>query len=373
MTKKLLYLFSDTGGGHRSAANAIINAVDHLHKGQYEQEMVDVFASCSGFLNIFAKLYSPVIKYYPKMWGQLYYWLDDEKKIEMLEQISRPFILEELTKLLHEKQPDGIISVHPMVNHLTARAIKQSGRQIPFIVVITDPVTLHRAWVTPEADQYIVATPEARENALKYGLPDDKIKIIGMPIDPKFFLHDKKKQAAREHDCLKPKIFTILLMGGGEGAGKILEIIKKIDQQKLAVQLIVVAGRNKSLETKLKRSCDKFSFPMRIFGFTEQIHELMAEADLLVTKAGPGTIAEAMAMGLPIIITSWVPGQEEGNVEFVVRENVGRISQDADKVVEIIKEMQQPGEFKKFQENIKRVSRPHAAIEIAREIFAHLR
>jgi 1,2-diacylglycerol 3-beta-galactosyltransferase len=260
-----------------------------------------------------------------------------------------------------------------MVNHLTARAIKQSGRHIPFIVVITDPVTLHRAWVTHDVDQYIVATPEARENALKYGLPDDKIKVIGMPIDPKFFLRDKEKQVAREHEHLKPRAFTILLMGGGEGAGKMLEIIEEIDRQKLAVQLIVITGRNKSLETKLKKVSDKFSFPMRVFGFTDQVHELMAESDLIVTKAGPGTIAEAMAMGLPIIITSWLPGQEEGNVEFVVRENVGRVSQDPDKVVEIIKEMQQPDEFAKYQENIKRVSRPQAAIEIAQEIFSHLR
>jgi 1,2-diacylglycerol 3-beta-galactosyltransferase len=77
MKKKILYLFSDTGGGHRSAATAVMRAVDHLHKDKYSQEMIDVFATCSGFLNIFAKLYGPVIKYSPKMWGQLYYWLDD--------------------------------------------------------------------------------------------------------------------------------------------------------------------------------------------------------------------------------------------------------------------------------------------------------
>ncbi|MBU1026278.1 MAG: hypothetical protein KKA31_00940, partial [Candidatus Margulisbacteria bacterium] len=106
MKKKILYLYSDTGGGHRSAATAIMRAVEHVHKDKYHQEMIDVFASCSGFLNIFAKLYGPVIKYYPKMWGQLYYWLDDEKKLERLEKMSGPFILEELTKLIQNKIPD---------------------------------------------------------------------------------------------------------------------------------------------------------------------------------------------------------------------------------------------------------------------------
>ncbi|MBU0672279.1 MAG: glycosyltransferase [Candidatus Margulisbacteria bacterium] len=372
MKKKILYLFSDTGGGHRSAATAIINAVEHLKKGKYSQKMVDVFAECSGFLNVFAKLYGPVIKYSPQMWGRLYYWLDDEKKLEALEKMSGPFILEELTKLIKEEKPAVIISVHPMINHLTVKAIKQSGLKIPFVVVITDPVTLHRAWIKPEVDRAIVATPEARTAAIKYGMPEEKIKVCGMPIDPKFFLKDEEKEAARKKDRLKPKLFTILLMGGGEGGGKMYDLIEALSREKLKVQLIVIAGRNKKLETNLKSKIKKFNFPLRVYGFTDQVHELMAESDLIITKAGPGTIAEALAMGLPIIITSWLPGQEEGNVEFVVRENIGRVSKDPQRVVEIVKELQQPLEFAEIMKNIKRVSRPQAAVEIAREIFNYL-
>jgi 1,2-diacylglycerol 3-beta-galactosyltransferase len=161
-------------------------------------------------------------------------------------------------------------------------------------------------------------------------------------------------------------------MGGGEGAGKMYEILQEIGREKLKVQLIVIAGRNKGLETRLKRNLSKFHFPMRVYGFTDQVHELMSESDLIITKAGPGTIAEALAMGLPIIITSWLPGQEEGNVEFVVRENVGRVSKDPKRVVEIIKEFQEASEFEALKKNIKRVSRPQAAIEIAHEIFNYL-
>ncbi len=364
MKKNILYLFSDTGGGHRSAASAIMRAAEHLRKDLLNQEMIDVFAQCSGFLNVFAKLYGPVIKYYPKMWGQLYYWLDDQNKLEALEKISRPFILEELIKMINNKKPDIIVSVHPMVNHLTAKAIEQSGKNIPFVVVITDPVTLHRAWIVPKVDQVIVATPEAKQAAMAYGMPETKIKVIGMPIDPKFFL--KKK------DGLKAKLFTVLLMGGGEGAGKMEEIIDEIDKQKLDVQLIVIAGRNKALEQKLKQGKGKYKMPMKVFGFTDKVHELMTEADMIVTKAGPGTIAEALATDLPIIITDWLPGQEEGNVEFVVKENVGRVSKDPAKIVDIIKEMKDTNAFEEIKKNIKRVSKPHAAVEIAHEIFHHL-
>ncbi|MCU0640549.1 MAG: glycosyltransferase [Candidatus Margulisbacteria bacterium] len=364
MKKKILYLFSDTGGGHRSAAQAIIRAAEQLKKDAPQQEMVDVFAACSGFLNIFAKMYAPVIKFSPKLWGQLYYWLDDERKLEQLEKLSRPFILKELKKLILARRPDVIVSVHPLVNHLTVRAIRETGLRIPFIVVITDPVTLHRAWVVPEVDRCIVATPAAKKNAVRYGMPERKIRVIGMPIDPKFIQKAAAKAKAKTQAGGK---FTILLMGGGEGAGGMGEIIEEFDRTGFDGQLIVVAGRNKQLETKLKAR--KFSFKMRVLGFTDKVPELMGESDLIITKAGPGTIAEALAMGLPIIITSWLPGQEEGNVEFVVRSNVGRVSQDPHRVVELVREIRTTAEFQEMKENIKKVSRPQAAIDIAREIL----
>ncbi|MFH1826654.1 MAG: glycosyltransferase [bacterium] len=372
MKKKILYLFSDTGGGHRSAATAIIHAVEHVHKNKFDQEMIDVFATCSGFLNMFAKLYGPVIKYSPQMWGQLYYWLDNERKLKALEKLSRPFILKELTKLIKREKPDMIISVHPMVNHLTSKAIIESGRVIPFVVVITDPVTLHRAWITPEVDLYVVATEDARQLALKYGLAEEKVKVIGMPIDPKFFLKDRDKEKARKRDRLDPKLFTILLMGGGDGAGKMEKIINELDKMELEAQLIVITGRNKKLEAKLKKNKDKFNKPMRVFGFTDQVHEIMSESDMIITKAGPGTIAEALAMNLPIIITSWLPGQEEGNVEYVVKEKVGLVCKDPKQIASLIKELRESGEFASMKKNIKRVSRPKAAVEIANEISRHL-
>lgn len=372
MKKKILYLFSDTGGGHRSAATAIVRAVEHLFGDKYQQEMIDVFASCSKFLNVFARLYAPVIKFSPRLWGQLYYWLDNEKKLEQLEKVSRPFIFKELVGLIDKKRPDVIVSVHPLVNHLTVKAIRESGQRVPFIVAITDPVTLHRAWITPDTDLCIVATEAARQMAVKYGMPEKKLRVVGMPIDPKFFLKDREKQEARKKARLQAKLFTILMMGGGEGAGKMNDIIRQIDKAGLPVQLLVITGRNKKLELKLKKEKAKYCFPMRVFGFTDQVAELMAESDLIITKAGPGTIAEALAMNLPIIITSWLPGQEEGNVDFVLRENVGRVSRDPKRVVELIAEMRKKNEWEQIKKNIKRVSRPHAALDIANQIVSYL-
>ncbi len=122
----------------------------------------------------------------------------------------------------------------------------------------------------------------------------------------------------------------------------------------------------------MKQEAAGFGFPVRVFGFTNQVDELMAESDLVITKAGPGTIAEALAMNLPIIITSWLPGQEEGNVEFVVRSNVGRVSKDPRRVVELVNELRTTSEYETMKNNIKKVSRPQAALDIAREIINYL-
>jgi len=372
MKKKILYLFSDTGGGHRSAASAIMKAVEQSKPDAFEQEMVDVFAECSGFLNIFARLYAPVVRYSPKLWGRLYYWLDNQDKLEALETIARPFIRKELTTLIKTKKPDLIVSVHPMVNHLTVHAIKDSGEKTPFVVVITDPVSLHRAWVKPEVDFTIVATEEARKNCLEYGMPPEKIQVVGMPIDPKFALKIEEKQKARVRDNLNPKLFTILIMGGGEGGGGIGKIVEELDKTKLKIQVVVIAGRNKRLEQKLKKQKDKYKFPLRVYGFTDQVAELMSEADLLITKAGPGSIAEALAMDLPLIITSWLPGQEQGNVEFVIRENVGRVAKEPKRIVKIVEEFQNSEEFAQIRKNIERVRKPRAALDIAALLLKYL-
>lgn len=360
--KKILYLFSDTGGGHRSAATALIRAVEERAPGRFHQEMIDVFATCSGFLNVFARLYGPVIKFSPRLWGQLYYWLDDERKLEQLEKISRPFILKAFKKLLLKIKPDLIVSVHPLVNHLTVKALKELKLTIPFMVVITDPVTLHRAWITPEVERCIVATSDARQNALRYGMPAKKLKVIGMPIDPKF---------SRQAPAKKRKEFTVLLMGGGEGAGRMGEIVDEFYRAGFSGRLLVIAGRNRKLEKDLRRRSSRFPFPVEVFGFTDQVYELMGRSDMIITKAGPGTIAEALAMGLPIVITSWLPGQEEGNVDFVVKSGTGWVSKEPKKVVSLVRKMMKDKRaFSQIKSNIKKVSRPQAALDIAKEILS---
>jgi len=369
--KKILYLYSDTGGGHRASANALIKAVQKLDPS-VEQEMVDLFASSSKFLNIFAKMYSPVIKYTPRLWGALWYLLDDMNKLRRLQKIATPFIDKRLKELIR-KRPDLIVSVHPLMNHLTTKAMKDLGIRIPFITVVTDPVTFHRSWVDEEVDALVVATPEAQKRALGFGMPKDKVKLLGLPIRPDFAITDEEKAKLRSKMRLDSKLFTVLVMGGGEGGGKMFNIIRALSDANLKIQVIVIAGRNKKLEDKLSRCANDLSFPIKIYGFTEDVASLMAESDLIITKGGPGSIAEALAMDLPMIIMSWLPGQEEGNVEFVKKEDIGRVSEDPEEIAKMVRElMDDKAEFSRIKENIKKVRKPHAAFDIAKLLLGYI-
>ncbi|MFH0886545.1 MAG: glycosyltransferase, partial [bacterium] len=343
--KRILYLFSDTGGGHRAAAKALTNAVERVRgRIQVEQSMVDAFAECSGFLNIFARLYGPMVRYSPALWGKIFYWWNDAKKLERLEKIARPFIQRELANYFRKKNPDVVVSVHPMINHLAAQALKGIKKKIPLITVVMDPVSVHRAWFCPDVDLVIVATDRAKDFAIKDNIPKKKIKACGIPIDPRFLDKTKAKKMLRKEMGLDPNLFTVLIMGGGEGGGNIYNIIRTINKTKHPIQLIVIAGRNNDLKQRLiaEQSLGKLKLPMKVFGFTEEVPKIMSASDLLISKAGPGAIYEAMAKNLPIIVTSWLPGQEEGNVRFVLEHKIGDVAKNPKKILPLISKYLKP-------------------------------
>lgn len=370
MKKKILYLFSDTGGGHRSAATALIKAVEELKKSDPPiQEMVDVFAECSGFLNIFAKLYAPVIKYSPKMWGMLYYWFNDMKKMQQMEKMARPFLEKELSKLIFRRKPDLIVSVHPLLNHITIRAMELAGHVVPLITVITDPVSLHRTWVCPDSDLLIVATEEAKNTCIRYGADPKRTKVIGLPIDPKFTRASRDKRSLRKDMGLKENLFTVLMMGGGEGGGNMYKIVSQLSKDDLDIQLVVIAGRNEKLKKDLEKMKDKIPFPMKVFGFTNEVPDIMSASDLVITKAGPGSIAESLAKELPVIITSWLPGQEEGNVKYVVDSGVGIVCKDYRQIGKAVRQFQDPSRYRQIKKNIRKTNDPKAVYNIAKKII----
>jgi 1,2-diacylglycerol 3-beta-galactosyltransferase len=173
---------------------------------------------------------------------------------------------------------------------------------------------------------------------------------------------------------LKPGLPVILLVGGGEGAMGLRSAAHVISQAHLPVQLLIITGHNKRLYVQLQRTRSSLHVPAKVFGFVQNMQEMMCASDVIVTKAGPGTICEALACNLPIILSGYVPGQEEGNVTFVVENNVGMLAYDSVELINILRRLLKPGSelLHHELESAKRISRPGASFDIANCILGFL-
>lgn len=321
-------MISDTGGGHRSAANAITAALDEIkHPDSFEHRIDDVAAHCSFPLTQLGWGYSTALRYAPPVYGALYYATNGRRRYKALVRFCEPLYRERLRDLFLSYRPDVIVSVHPLLNHAALRARADAKMQhIPIITVITDLGKVHESWLTPEADAVVVPAREVYERALSRGVPPSHLRMLGQPISPKFDDVTGSKEELRDQLGLPRNQFVTLLMAGGEGGGKLLPTTMALAKSRLPMHLVVVCGRNETLRAKIADIAPSLPTPMTVMGFTDKIPELMRAADLLVTKAGPGTLAEANAAQLPVVVYDYVPGQERGNVEFVRHNGIGEVA-----------------------------------------------
>jgi 1,2-diacylglycerol 3-beta-galactosyltransferase len=328
MTKRALFLISDTGGGHRSAANAITAALEEIQEPYaFEHRIDDVAAHCSFPLTQLGLGYSMALRYAPPVYGALYYATNGRRRYKALVRFCEPLYRERLRDLFLNYRPDVIVSVHPLLNHAALRARADAHMlHIPLVTVITDLGKVHESWLTPEADAVVVPAREVYERALSRGVSPTRLRLLGQPISPKFDDVAGTKSQLRDQLGLPEEAFITLLMAGGEGGGKLLPTALALAKSGLPMHLVVVCGRNETLKAKLEEMSSSLAMPMTVLGFTNKIPELMHASDMLVTKAGPGTLAEANAAQLPVIVYDYVPGQERGNVDFVRDNGIGEVA-----------------------------------------------
>ncbi len=361
----ILFLFSDTGGGHRSATEAIIEALDLEYPEQYDTKMIDFFRHYAPLpLNYAPEIY-PHLSRYPKMWKLGYEASNGTRRIRAFYDVMWPYLRRAVIKLLRENPVDLIVSVHQLVNIPLLRSRLKTN--IRFVTVVTDLVSTHSAWYHPGADLVIVPTIPAREKALKSGLPNRKVVVIGQPIAEKYVSQILTKDELRIKLGWKTNLFTVLLVGGGEGMGNLEKHAMALNHSHLSIQLIIVAGRNQSLQTRLENQ--RWNMPTKIYGFVNEMPAFMQAADVLITKAGPGTISEAFISGLPLILYSKMPGQEDGNVGYVINQGAGIWAPHPDQMVESLQYwLSHPDELKIVANRSKHLAKPNASREIAREL-----
>jgi 1,2-diacylglycerol 3-beta-galactosyltransferase len=366
MKQKILILMSDTGGGHRSAAEAIKAAFEQDFPDRHEVTLKDGIADAAIFpFNHAADWYLPITTYAEGGWGALFKTSNHPRIAPSALRLLDLVASRGLDRLIREAAPDLVVSVHPLLTTIPRRVLRAQGSRVPFIVVVTDLFDAHRLWFDHDADLCLVPTDGARDRAIKYGMPETKIQVAGLPVHLKFLANIQRKNRTRELLELDPNRATILLVGGGEGMGALYNIAREIDRARVPAQLVIIAGRNKPLYEKLQSA--EWHIPVSIQGFVKNMPDWMRASDVVVTKAGPGTIMEAIACGLPIILSGFLPGQEEGNVTFVEESGVGVLRRKPVEIAHTLREWLAPGNatLEQRANRARELARPRAALEIA--------
>ncbi|HEV7178841.1 MAG TPA: glycosyltransferase [Candidatus Baltobacteraceae bacterium] len=369
MTKRALFLISDTGGGHRSAANAMTAALKEIEEPYaFEYRIEDVAAHCAFPLTQLGLGYSMALRYAPPVYGALYYATNGRRRYRALVRFCEPLYRERLRDLFLSYKPDVIVSVHPLLNHAALRARADAHMQaVPIVTVITDLGKVHESWLTPEADAVVVPAREVYERALSRGISPSRLRLLGQPIHPRFDDVVGTKDELRDHLGLPHDKLIVMLMAGGEGGGKLLPTTLALAKAKLPVHLLVVCGRNEPLRQRLDELQPALPTSMTVLGFTDNIPEYFRAVDLLVTKAGPGSLAEANAAQLPVVVYDYVPGQERGNVDFVRNNGLGAVAlHGAAEVVQAVRSMiRTPDRLNQIRENQEAVAPVRSSRRIA--------
>ena len=321
VTKQIMFAISDTGGGHRSGAEAIIAAMEN--QDDVKCAIIDLLQATD----------FPLLCHAPKIYdycSKNHLWLNNlffrnTNSISRINALTKMVFFRSHSRIESELAntcPDAVVAVHPLVTGLLQLTRRRSGASWPIITVVTDLVTIHASWATPGADLYLAPTREAMRSLIKHGIPGSKIIHTGFPVHPKFANNTLTQQQARTSLGLETDRFTVLLTGGGVGAGNMAEWVAALKEECGDKQILVVTGNNKQLLSELQQQ-EFLSDRIRVYGFVSNMDVLMAASSIVVSKAGPGTIMEGVTMRRPLIITEAVGIQETGNIDYVRKNRLG--------------------------------------------------
>ena len=363
--KKILILTAGFGDGHNAAARSLRDAIEMLDEDA-RTEVVDLFADSYGVFNTVArKTYLGVVQYAPRLWGGIYSLLDKSPLVEnQLGNFTR--LQATLEKILAETQPDCVISTYPVYGHVIQKLYRHHHeRPFSLITVVTDSITINSAWFRVASDFFCVANEASAEALRKGGVPDKQIKVLGFPVNPLFA--DSVAELPLPTGT-EPRRVLYVINTGKKKAGKAIDRLLELDK----VHLTITVGRDAKLRSELIERTRKHSDRVRIFGWTNQMPELMMSHHLVISKAGGATVQEAIAARCPMIVNQVIPGQEEGNAELVWRYHLGAIGEKNREVAELVEKAfaKRAALWSEWRENLKKISRPDAALRIAELILS---
>lgn len=367
--KRLEFFYVEAGGGHKSAATALKAVIDAQNRPwdvtltnlNHVASSTDVFKTLTG--RGLEDWYNWMLK---KGWTlgaapamrpmHALIWLFGGTLTSLLKQHFQ-----------NQSRPDLVVSLIPHFNRYLYRAVRQYSDRVPFATVITDFADIPpRVWLERQEQYVACGTGKAVQQAYSFGLPPDRVlPASGMILRPAFYeVKPVDRDAERAKLGLKPGVPTALVLFGGEGASSMTGIARRLSESRLDLQLILMYGRNKELGAKLRRL--KLRIPVHVQGFTTDVPLFMQIADFMLGKPGPGSISEALAMRLPVIVdhNAWTMPQERYNADWLIENQLGMVVKSWRQVAEAARQMLAPGVLEGYRARAAKVEN-RAVFEIA--------
>ncbi|MEW6684841.1 MAG: glycosyltransferase [Candidatus Edwardsbacteria bacterium] len=379
-TPKILVITTTAGAGHNNAAKALVKAFESLKRPKPEvrvQNFEPLLLDALDFTNRFFKwayptTYIKMAQYSPKLWGIIYRQSDKEaKRSEKLRLLISRFLGRRLVRFVINFDPAVIVCTHFLGSEILSKAKLTGKVKAPLVEIITD-FYAHHFWVSKVVDMYVVPSKYTQQKLHEKGVPLEKIKILGIPVDFRF-------GERHNRDVLKEKLGfplnypIILVLGGAFGTTKIDEIIIHLGEALPKTQIVLTVGKNQKLQRKMAKIIEERKLRVKLLGYVPNLDEIMEVADLLISKAGGITVSEALCKNLPMIIVEPIPGQETGNTKFLVRSGAALRLSHKEGIVQMVQRvLHNKNKLAEMREKAALVAMPNAAKDIA-ELSLRLR
>lgn len=316
---KILILSADTGGGHNHTAQAFKKTL-LSHEPDAEIIIENALEYVSHFLNnVVVGGYYFFVKKAPRLYGVAYRLSDKKSPVSGIVDGVTKFYSKRLISLIEETKPDAVLSVHPFATNMAAYAKEIGKLNIPIVAIMTDYAP-HRAYINEAVDKYVVSSDDMIKSVSDYGIPEENIVNLGIPIENKFY-----ERIDRNAEMLKigfdPNKTTALFMAGSFGVTKVLKIYENIAELDRDFQVIIITGNNERLYEKFEKYIAEQETPRKVLllKFTTEVEKYMQMADMIITKPGGLTVTESLATGLPMVVFKAYPGQEEDNTDYLLK------------------------------------------------------
>ena len=247
MKKRVLFLFSDTGGGRRSAFQAIQDAMQIKYGDDVSFEAVDVLRECNWPLNKQPEMYPLIVNNSKLLWALMYHSLNGKRRAMLARQLIYMNNRDNLKRIVDEHPADVVVCTHSVIANPSFRAFLTLPKRPPFLTVVTDLVTTPSFWYDPRVDRCFVPTTDAYKRGIKLGMSADQMQITGLPVNPHFMDSMTTKDEARNELGFDPDLPAVMMVAGGDGMGTIFKTATALDAKKLNIQIIVIAGKSPRL------------------------------------------------------------------------------------------------------------------------------